>query len=259
MFTSSSDVFRAIMKEIDSLSNLEECQALGRSLPEDIPNRVQLEWNRLLDECISNINMVMMEFDNNMDKDLTIDSDRHTSLQPFVSSNMKVMDYFNHMKSGYFSVFFAAGLIGMSLSAMVMAPIAAIIAFFSGRQARLEKGKADLKVYLSNAFINLQKDYTINPISNNNPNSLLEETKAKLSECAQKALNDIYDNRRLCFEKEIDFLNAEIKKDSEERKTSIADLRQLREEWKPISDDLNDLKSALTNLDSQINNELNRN
>lgn len=259
MFSHSSDIYRTLLGEIDSLSNLDDCKTLGRSLPEDLPNRVQIEWNSLVDECIRNINRVLLDFEHNMEKDLIISSDGHSSLKPFASSNMKIMDYFNHMRGGYLTAMFAAGIIGISLSAVVMAPIAAIIAFFSGKQARLERGKADLRSYVSDAFVRLQKDYTINPISDCNPNSLLEETKAKLAECAQKAVNDIYEIRRRDFEKEIQLLDEQIKNDSDGRKAAIVNLSQLRQEWKHVSDKLNEIKNELTSLDNQINNEHNRN
>lgn len=259
LFSPSSDLYRTLMGEIDALSSLDDCKALGRVLPEDIPNRIQIEWNSLVNECIRNINRVLLDFEQNMEKDLIISSDAQSHLKPLASSNMKIMDYFNQMRGGYLTAMFAAGIIGISLSAIVMAPIAAIIAFFSGQQARLERGKADLRSYLSDAFVRLQKDYTINPISDCNPNSLLEETKIKLAECAQKAVNDIYDTRRKDFEKEILLLDEQIKKDSDGRKAAIANLTQLRQAWKPVTDKLTEIKEELTSLDNQINNEHNRN
>lgn len=214
-------------------------------------------WQGLNEDCAGKINETMSKFKEKMTENITSQIQQgDASIVTLPSYNMPkygAMDFFNHTKAGWFSLFFVASIFSTTIS-IVALPIAVLIGWLNGKKAKRDRMKSELKNYLNTNLSTLRNQILINPIDENDAfaKSLFETTKEKFVQTAQTVLKQIYDEQLAVSENEIERLNDQITNINQKRNQIMSQLKLIKEKWNPIYNQLKELHLKLTSLEEII-------
>lgn len=261
LFNPASDLYNKLSSEIDSLNDYNAAKSYAALFPKRMMTEYMQAWQGLNEVCASRIVAVMSRFREMIVADMNSveELDSAVTLPPYPTPKFGVMDHFNFTKSGWFTLFFATSIFHITLASLVALPIAALIGWFTGNSAKLNKMKADLKGYLNTNLASLRNQVLTDPVNPNDKlsDSLFETTKKKHLNMAQEALKQIYDERLSATEEEINRINAQIEEQTTHRQEAAARLGALKAAWNPVFGKLGALRNDIMRLEGMVEAETN--
>ena len=99
----------------------------------------------------------------------------------------------------------------------------------------------------------LNYEVCVKPGSSSDPLSLEQRTERELSEGAQAALKNIYEQLKANVEKELTLISEQVRKEGENRNNALKTIASIRTAWMPIHQKLVDTKTLLTDLEKELN------
>lgn len=257
LFNPGTEIYNKMMGEIDGLDDYDETKSYAELFPKKMMTEYMQAWQGLNEDCAGKINETMSKFKEKMTENITSQIQQgDASIVTLPSYNMPkygAMDFFNHTKAGWFSLFFVASIFSTTIS-IVALPIAVLIGWLNGKKAKRDRMKSELKNYLNTNLSTLRNQILINPIDENDAfaKSLFETTKEKFVQTAQTVLKQIYDEQLAVSENEIERLNDQITNINQKRNQIMSQLKLIKEKWNPIYNQLKELHLKLTSLEEII-------
>lgn len=243
--------------EIEALT-LQEIDDYAQALPKRIQNEFGQQWSSLIEECSMGIQQILQQYNQDLHADIQhgIDEELNNVLTPVTLPKMDFMQVFNHGRNGILSASLIAGAV--SFIAPVIGGLLVLVGgwWFFGQSKNREKllrSQAELRKFMSNAILKLNNEVSVKPASPSDPLSLEQRTERELSEGAQEALKNIYEQQKANVEKELSLISEQVKKEGEERNNALKTIASVRTAWMPIHQKLVDTKTLLTNLDKELN------
>ena len=254
LFNPGTDIYNKLMQEIDSLNDYDETKTYAELFPKKIMTEYMQAWQGLNEECFSKI----VKLISNAREQMTIDRNGDTAnlmdtLPPFSIPKRKFLDVFNDTKAGWLTLFFAANVVGLSLTIFAL-PIAAVIGWFTGNAARTNRMKMELKSYLNSNLSSLRNQVLSNPINKDDKlsKSLFEDSKEKHLKQAQNLLSNIYNEQLDITQKEVNRINEQITLLNTQRAALITRQEAIKEKWDPAYTKLKELRNTLSKLENLI-------
>ena len=257
LFNPGTDLYNKLLNEIDSLVDYQTTKSYAEQFPNKMMTEYMQAWQGLNEECAGKINQTMSKFQKEMTEDVSAQMQRGMSnaitLPSYNLPKYGAMDYFNFTKAGWFTLFFAANIFGATIGIAAL-PIAALIGWFTGNKAKIDRMKSELRNYLNTNLSTLRNQILINPMDAKDAlsKSLFETTKEKHIQSAQTVLKQIYDEQLAVTEQEVERLNDQIININKERNQIELLLKTIKEKWNPIYNQLKAIRQQLSSLEAII-------
>lgn len=258
LFSGHGDIYCLFNDEIDKIT-LKEANCYGKSLPKRLTDSLAVAWKELHDGCYNGIARVLQKYTD----ELSIESSAQCNIggiedkiAPYEMHKPSLMEHFNHCRNGYFSVVFVASLLGIANPVnWVLLPIGTIIAILTGQNSQLTKVRQELRLYLRDNLSKLHSSFCIDPISIEEPYSILQKTERELKLISEKCLEQIFNTQKTVVENSLKILNEQIAKQGEERKNALESLNQLRTNWNVIYRKLIEARKMLQSIETSISEQ----
>lgn len=262
LFLQDGRAYSNFLKEIEALENPEEDEAYGKTLPSRLQTEIGQSWKVLLSECQNCIQKMLVEYDREAkifigdsaeDKDNT-----PQTVVPFVPRKVDFFHGLNQIRNGYFTALFASAILGalaVPVAGWVLLPIAAIIAVFSNKREKHQRLQAELKKCLIDNFVKMHHAFVLEPISTEEPVTMVQKVINEVTAMSKDALMCIYEQQKKNIENEIVQLNAQIKKEGEERNMAKKNLEELKLSWKPVYQKLLETREQINRIVESLKSE----
>lgn len=257
LFNPGSELYNKLLSEIECISSYDEAKSYAETFPNRMMTEYMQAWQALNEDCASRIANVLSKFQEKAvmewNKELRGGLSKDVTLPPYKLPEYGLMDKFNFTKGGWFTLFFVASVfnVGLTLAAL---PIAFIIGWFTGNNAKMNQIKMKLRDYLNQNLATLHYQVFVNPMDANDTLSvtLFESTKAKHLQVAQDALKHIYDERLSVVEAEVKSLNDQIAAIGVKRSEMVRQLQTMKDMWNPIYTKLGVIREEFAKLEKTI-------
>lgn len=257
LFNPGSELYNKLLSEIEGISSYDEAKSYAETFPNRMMTEYMQAWQALNEDCVSRIANVLSKFQEKAvlewNKELRGGLSKNVTLPPYKLPEYGLMDKFNFTKGGWFTLYFVASLfhVGLTLAAL---PIAFIIGWFTGKNAKMNQIKMKLRDYLNQNLATLHNQVLVNPMDANDTLSvsLFESTKAKHLQVAQDVLKHIYEERLSVVEAEVKSLNDQIAALGVKRSEMVRQLQAMKDIWNPIYTKLGAIREELAKLEKSI-------
>jgi GTP-binding protein EngB required for normal cell division len=250
LFSTSGPIYRQFEKEINELQNLEQDKQYGESLGSRVSDAIGTSWKQILDSCQTNIQELLVGYDREASSLIQVDASEESSLmvvEDFQFKGMSAVQQFQQLRNGYYTVAFAAMLVGslIPVGGWVIIGLGTLLGLFQSRTLQHKNCQEKLKQCLGNNFRTMYNSLCKDPKPNK---TTLEQIIEDLSNMSQDALQKIYERQKATIEKSLAVLNEQQRKQGAEREAAKHALQELQTSWKPLYDKLLATRSMIDQL-----------
>jgi hypothetical protein len=207
-------------------------------------------WKLNLESCQTNIQELLVNYDREASAMIQVSDSEETSLirvEKFQFKGMSAVQQFQQLRNGYYTVAFAAMLLGsiIPLGGWVLIGIGALVGIFQSRDVQHKNCQEKLKQFLNNKFTATYSSFCRDPKPNK---TVLEQVVESISNMSQDALQKIYERQKATIEKSLAVLNEQQRKQGAEREAAKHALQELQTSWRPLYDKLLATRSMIDQL-----------
>ena len=252
-------VYKKYKDEIDRLKRT-QVKSYVASVSQRLQDDFGTQWKILLEDCLESIQQKLVQFGADIVEGSfgTEQLLAHPSVETFTLPSLNYRDYLQQFRSGYLTA--ALGVTVVS----VMLPVSPLLTLLASSvltipfvgEAEVKKAQNELQRFLGDTVSLMHKSLCADPISAEEPYSLLTKAKRQISEGSQQAIESIYNLQKANLEKELDLLVEQSKTSQVERKEALQHLNELRTGWMAILQSLLKTRRMVEQLNEklQVNN-----
>ena len=248
-------VYKKYKEEIDSLT-WTSVKPYVASVAQRLQDDFGMQWKILLEDCQESIQQKLVQFGAEIVEGSfgTNQLLTRSSVEAFTLPTLTFQDYFNQFRSGYITAALAVTVVG------VMLPVSPLFTLLASSvltiplvgDAEVQKAKNELQRFLNDTVSLMHKSLCADPISAEEPYSVLTKAKRQISEGSQQAIDNIYNLQRANLEKELDLLVSQSKASLAERKEALQHLNELRTGWMTILQSLLKTRRMVEQLNEKL-------
>lgn len=262
LFLQDGRAYSQFMKEIDALDDADQDEAYGKTLPSRLQTEIGQSWKGLLAECQNGIQKLLVQYDREAKLFVGVsgenDAEDIQTVIPFSPAKVDFFHKFNQLRNGYFTALFASAILGIltvPVAGWVLLPVALIVTLFTSRKEKHRRLQTELKKCLLENFVKMHHTFVLEPISAEEPVTMVQKVISEVTEMSQNTLTHIYEQQKKAIENEIAQLNEQIRKEGEERKVAKQNLENLKLSWKPVYQSLSDIRGQISEIIESLKSE----
>ena len=242
----SGNIYSQYLQKIDNLSNMDEVKSLCQSMPEDIKNDVEAQWRNITNEISGRVEALLSEVQVEMDNVMYGDvSGYYTMDMPKNSMN----ENFSAFRTGFFSasivgtvgstVLGAMGLLAIPVVGWGLAIGAAVVGFFTGREALVERNKQNMRQGLSHLMGEISSELL--NVKPGEKYSMAGKFAVELKLSAEKCIKRMLEQRKAQMQQELDNLLNQSRLETEKKRHENDVWNQIKTKWDAATSIVKDL------------------
>lgn len=256
--STSGSIYKEYLSQIESLSSMEEAEALAKRLPQDVVNEVSSHWNSIAQDAEMRVTAVLSQVNAEMVNVGYCGINRDASVLALSELNM------NEKMAAWRGAAFVGGVgssLALSLGAFaipVVGPIVAgviaglswIVGITQAQDTQLQKNKQMFR----NKLIELLNELSsrLLHVQGGANRSVVGAFSSDLREAADNAIANIFASQKEQLQKEMDDIVAQARLDANQRQAEINKWTAIRNNWIHLVDEIkllvncrNEIASAL--------------
>lgn len=253
LFSQTHHIYKNMAAEIDNLSSLDAAKSLSSNIGARLSDSYGKAWKDLVENCAEQIESVLSVYNAHLYG--IAETGSYVAVESFQMKTKTLADRISSGRNSYFSGAFITTALALPLTFFIAAPLALGIAALFGigagvvthRDSELKQYKIQLKEHLNKTFSQIRDEFLVKPQSDGL--TRLQEAEEDLQNNAQKAMEQIYEQRKENNERQLHLIEEQIQADANKRKQKLAEITQLQQQWKPIIAGLQQAKTILTQLE----------
>lgn len=256
--STSGSIYKEYLNQIESLSSMDEVEALARRLPQDVVNEVSSHWNSIAQDTEMRVTAVLSQVNAEMVNVGYSGFNRDTSVLALSELNM------NEKMAAWRGAAFVGGVgssLALSFGAFaipVVGPIVAgVIAGLSWLVGRTQAQETQLqrnKQTFRNKLIELLNDLSsrLLHVQGEANRSVVGAFSSDLREAADNAIANIFASQKEQLQKEMDDIVAQARLDANQRQAEINKWTAIRNNWSYLVDEIKQLVNCRNEIASAL-------
>lgn len=256
LFSQTNPILADMQTEIEDLSSLSEAQKLSKNMTTRLVDSYSKAWKSIMIACECEIEDILIRYNANL-CDVNL-GDASVSVDSFKLKSRTFAERLNAGRNSYFTGAFVASLFATPLM-IVAAPITLVIAgigallgigagVLTKRDAELKQLKQNLKEHLTKCYMQICDNFLVRT---NNGKTQLHVASEEIMSQSMKAIQAIYEQHKANLDNQIKMIEEKIQSDAQSRKEMIEKISSIENQWKLISENLNNAKGILTQMEQE--------
>lgn len=256
--STSGSIYKEYLSQIESLSSMEEAEALAKRLPQDVVNEVSSHWNSIAQDAemrvtavLSQVNAEMVSVGYN-----AINSDASVLALSELNMNEKMAAWRGAAFVGGVgsSLALSLGAFAIPVVGPIVAGVIAGLIWLVGRTQAQDTRLQRNKQMFRNKLIELLNDLSsrLLHVQGEANRSVVGAFSSDLKEAADNAIANIFASQKEQLQKEMDDIVAQARLDANQRQAEINKWTAIRNNWSHLVDEIkllvncrNEIASAL--------------
>lgn len=256
--STSGSIYREYLSQIESLSSMEEAEALANRLPQNVVNEVSSHWNSIAQDAEMKVTAVLSQVNAEMASVGYGGINRNASMLMVSDLNM------NQKMAAWRGAAYLGG-IGTSLAASlgaftipVVGPIVAgvigVVTWLVGRTQAQDAQLQSNKQAFRNKLIELLNELSsrLLHVQGGANRSVVGAFSSDLKEAADNAIANIFANQKEQLQKEMDDIVAQARLDANQRQAEINKWTAIRNDWSNLVDEIKQLVNSRNEIASAL-------
>lgn len=253
----SGSIYTEYLQKIDSLKTMDDVKNLCQSMPDSIKNDVESQWRSITGEISGRVEALLSEVQAAMDHVMYEDvSGYYTMDMPKNSMNEK----FSAFRTGFFSAGIVGSIGGTVLGAMGLLAIpvvgwglaigAAVVGFFTGREALVDRNKQNMRQGLSRLMGEISA--ALLNVKPGEKYSMAGKFAMDLRQSAERCIREMLDERKKQMQHELDDLLNQSKQEAEKKRQENVIWTQIKQDWDTETTKVKSLITLRKEIASQL-------
>ena len=256
--STSGSIYREYLSQIESLSSMEEAEALANRLPQNVVNEVSSHWNSIAQDAEMKVTAVLSQVNAEMASVGYGGINRNASMLMVSDLNM------NQKMAAWRGAAYLGG-IGTSLAASlgaftipVVGPIVAgvigVVTWLVGRTQAQDAQLQSNKQAFRNKLIELLNELSsrLLHVQGGANRSVVGAFSSDLKEAADNAIANIFASQKEQLQKEMDDIVAQARLDANQRQAEINKWTAIRNDWSNLVDEIKQLVNCRNEIASAL-------
>ena len=256
--STSGSIYREYLSQIESLSSMEEAEALANRLPQNVVNEVSSHWNSIAQDAEMKVTAVLSQVNAEMASVGYGGINRNASMLMVSDLNM------NQKMAAWRGAAYLGG-IGTSLAASlgaftipvagpIVAGVIGVVTWLVGRTQAQDAQLQSNKQAFRNKLIELLNELSsrLLHVQGGANRSVVGAFSSDLKEAADNAIANIFASQKEQLQKEMDDIVAQARLDANQRQAEINKWTAIRNDWSNLVDEIKQLVNCRNEIASAL-------
>lgn len=256
--STSGSIYKEYLSQIESLSSMEEAEALANRLPQNVVNEVSSHWNSIAQDAEMKVTAVLSQVNAEMASVGYGGINRNASMLTVSDLNL------NQKMAAWRGAAYLGG-IGTSLAASlgafaipVVGPVLGIaigvVTWLVGRTQAQDAQLQSNKQAFRNKLIELLNELSsrLLHVQGGANRSVVGAFSSDLKEAADNAIANIFANQKEQLQKEMNDIVAQARLDANQRQAEINKWTAIRNDWSNLVDEIKQLVNSRDEIASAL-------
>lgn len=256
--STSGSIYKEYLSQIESLSSMEEAEALANRLPQNVVNEVSSHWNSIAQDAEMKVTAVLSQVNAEMTSVGYGGINRNASMLTVSDLNL------NQKMAAWRGAAYLGG-IGTSLAASlgafaipVVGPVLGIaigvVTWLVGRTQAQDAQLQSNKQAFRNKLIELLNELSsrLLHVQGGANRSVVGAFSSDLKEAADNAIANIFANQKEQLQKEMNDIVAQARLDANQRKAEINKWTAIKNDWSNLVDEIKQLVNSRDEIASAL-------
>lgn len=256
--STSGNIYKEYLSQIESLSSMEEAEALAKKLPQDVVNEVSSHWNSIAQDANMRVTAVLSQVKAEMvnvgysginrDASMLVVSDLNTNEQISAWRGTAFVGDIGSslaLSLGAFSIPVVGPIVGLAIGL-----VSWLVGRSQAKDIQLQKNKQMFKSKLIELLNELS--CRLLHVQGGANRSVVGAFSSDLKEAADNAIANIFANQKEQLQKEMDDIVAQARLDANQRQAEINKWTAIRNDWSNLVDEIKQLVNSRNEIASAL-------
>lgn len=256
--STSGSIYKEYLSQIESLSSMEEAEALANRLPQNVVNEVSSHWNSIAQDAEMRVTAVLSQVNAEMASVGYGGINRNASMLTVsdLNINQKMQAWRGAAYLGGIGTSLAASLGAFAIP--VVGPVVGIaigvVTWLVGRTQAQDAQLQSNKQAFRNKLIELLNELSsrLLHVQGGANRSVVGAFSSDLKEAADNAIANIFANQKEQLQKEMDDIVAQARLDANQRQAEINKWTAIRNDWSNLVDEIKQLVNCRNEIASAL-------
>lgn len=256
--STSGSIYKEYLSQIESLSSMEEAEALAERLPQDVVNEVSSHWNSIAQDAEMRVTAVLTQVNAEMVSVGYggINNDASMLMVSDLNINQKMQAWRGAAYLGGIGTSLAASLGAFAIPVVgpIVAGVIGVVTWLVGRTQTQDAQLQSNKQAFRNKLIELLNELSsrLLHVQGGANRSVVGAFSSDLKEAADNAIANIFANQKEQLQKEMDDIVAQARLDANQRQAEINKWTAIRNDWSNLVDEIKQLVNSRNEIASAL-------
>ena len=256
--STSGSIYKEYLSQIESLSSMEEAEALAERLPQDVVNEVSSHWNSIAQDAEMRVTAVLTQVNAEMVSVGYggINNEASMLMVSDLNINQKMQAWRGAAYLGGIGTSLAASLGAFAIPVVgpIVAGVIGVVTWLVGRTQTQDAQLQSNKQAFRNKLIELLNELSsrLLHVQGGANRSVVGAFSSDLKEAADNAIANIFANQKEQLQKEMDDIVAQARLDANQRQAEINKWTAIRNDWSNLVDEIKQLVNSRNEIASAL-------
>lgn len=256
--STSGSIYKEYLSQIESLSSMDEAEALAKRLPQDVVNEVSSHWNSIAQDAEMRVTAVLSQVKAEMVNVSYsgINNDASMLTVSDLNINQKMQAWRGAAYFGGIGTSLAASLGAFAIPVVgpIVAGVIGVVTWLVGRTQAQDAQLQNNKQTFRNKLIELLNELSsrLLHVQGGANRSVVGAFSSDLREAADNAIANIFASQKEQLQKEMDDIVAQARLDANQRQAEINKWTAIRNNWSSLVDEIKQLVNRRNEIASAL-------